>query len=107
LLATWEPSPLNSNKKQYEELHHCYRQRCDKERAMPRGHPGIVVGACLPCDNAWKVGFWEFGEREKQDAAFRSAMERAIADGTERCPTMPSTCYGTRCPLWGYRRPDE
>jgi hypothetical protein len=57
-----------------------------------------------PGDNAWIYGAWPAEQREAQDAAFRSAMERAIAAGEEHCATQVSTAPGTRCPITNYRR---
>jgi hypothetical protein len=66
---------------------------------MPRGHRGIVVTACLPCDNPWLQGQWEAERRIEMDAAFVAAMQQA---GYQL--TAPSTVHGTKAPIIGYQR---
>jgi hypothetical protein len=46
-----------------------------------------------------QVGYWPAGEREKMDQQFAAAMQ-AAGYGT----TAPSTHFGTRAPIAGYRR---
>jgi hypothetical protein len=43
---------------------------------------------------------------EWMDAAFRRRVFAAVADDLENCPTSLSTAYGTRYPVFGYRRED-
>ena len=43
---------------------------------------------------------------EKMDAAFQQAMQAAVADGNERCATMPCARAGTKRPITGYQRGD-
>jgi hypothetical protein len=70
---------------------------------MPRrgrapDHPHLTVGPCRQGDNPWMFGTWCSSAREEMDAAFRAAMQREIAAGTEHCATSPSTCFGTKAP---------
>jgi hypothetical protein len=51
-------------------------------------------------------GQWQIWELVKMDLAFRAAMSKAVADGSERCATSASTSFGTRRPVSGYERGD-
>jgi hypothetical protein len=52
-----------------------------------------------PATPDWQIGFWSAIERERMDAQFIDAMQRA---GHE-C-TAPSTRPGTRCPVANHQR---
>lgn len=52
-----------------------------------------------------RVGAWDSIELQKMGSKFQTAMTAAITSGVESAPTMPSTCYGTRCPVANYSRP--
>jgi hypothetical protein len=51
------------------------------------------------------IGSTVVGEnRQAMDLRFQAALMAAVANGTERCPTTPSTEMGTRHPVSGYAR---
>jgi hypothetical protein len=50
------------------------------------------------------MGYWTEVDRVAMDDAFRLAVCTAVESGLEHCATSPSTHFGTRAPIVGYRR---
>jgi transposase-like protein len=51
-----------------------------------------------------EVGLPRGTTKREMDARFQQVLMAAVANGSERCPTLPSTEMGTRHPVVGYTR---